>query len=76
MITRITILILLLALVVSTAIPISILASFFLMYSHGMSLNTITLAGLAVGIGLLVDGAIVVQENIARHRAMGKSHRS
>jgi HAE1 family hydrophobic/amphiphilic exporter-1 len=35
-------------------------------------LNTITLAGLAIGVGNLVDGAIVVQENISRHRAMGK----
>jgi HAE1 family hydrophobic/amphiphilic exporter-1 len=39
----------------------------------GLSLNTITLAGLAIGVGSLVDGAIVVQENISRHRAMGKS---
>jgi len=61
------------AFVVSTAIPISILAALFIMYSKGMTLNTITLAGLAIGIGHLVDGAIVVQENIARHRAKGVS---
>jgi HAE1 family hydrophobic/amphiphilic exporter-1 len=61
------------AAVVSTAIPISILSALFIMYGKGMTLNTITLAGLAIGIGHLVDGAIVVQENIARHRAMGSA---
>lgn len=64
------------AIVVSTAIPISILTALFIMYAKGMSLNTITLAGLAIGIGHLVDGAIVVQENIARRRAMGQSAES
>ena len=60
------------ALVVSCAIPISIALGFFLMYLKGLTINTVTLAGLAIGIGMLVDGAIVVQENIARHKAMGK----
>lgn len=58
---------------VSLAIPVSLLATFSLMQWKGLSLNTITLAGLAIGVGSLVDGAIVVQENITRHRAMGKS---
>ncbi|MFA5975932.1 MAG: efflux RND transporter permease subunit [Elusimicrobiota bacterium] len=64
------------AVVVSTAIPISILSALFIMFGKGMSLNTITLAGLAIGIGHLVDGAIVVQENIARHRSMGQTPES
>lgn len=58
---------------VSVAIPVSLLATFSLMQWKGLSLNTITLAGLAIGVGSLVDGAIVVQENITRHRAMGKN---
>ena len=60
------------ATVVSLAIPISVFGTLFCMFGKGMSLNTITLAAIAIGIGNLVDGAIVVQENIARHRAMGK----
>lgn len=58
--------------VVSLAIPISVFGTLFCMFGKGMSLNTITLAAIAIGIGNLVDGAIVVQENIARHRSMGK----
>lgn len=61
------------AAIVFTAIPISIFTTFIIMDAKGMSLNTITLAGLSIGIGMLVDAAIVVQENIARHRDMGKS---
>ncbi|MBI4396484.1 MAG: efflux RND transporter permease subunit [Elusimicrobia bacterium] len=61
------------AAVVTTAVPISLLGTLSLLEMKGLSLNTITLAGLAIGIGNLTDGAIVVQENIARHRAMGKS---
>jgi hydrophobic/amphiphilic exporter-1 (mainly G- bacteria), HAE1 family len=61
------------AVVVSAAIPLSLLGTLTLLEWKGLSLNTITLAGLAIGIGNLTDGAIVVQENIARHRAMGKS---
>ena len=58
---------------VSLAIPISLLATLTLMDWKGLGINTITLAGLAIGVGNLVDGAIVVQENISRHKAMGKS---
>jgi len=61
------------AVVVSSSIPLSVLATLTLLEWKGLSLNTITLAGLAIGIGNLTDGAIVVQENIARHRDMGKS---
>lgn len=58
---------------VSLSIPVSLLATLSCMDAKGLGLNTVTLAGLAIGVGNLTDGAIVVQENIARHRAMGKN---
>ena len=58
--------------IIATAIPISIIATFGLMYFGGFTLNIITFGGLALGIGMLVDGAIVVLENIYRHREEGK----
>ncbi|MFH1754686.1 MAG: efflux RND transporter permease subunit, partial [Candidatus Latescibacterota bacterium] len=54
-------------LIITTAIPISIIATFGLMYFGGFTLNIITFGGLALGIGMLVDNAIVVLENINRH---------
>ena len=54
--------------VIATAIPISIIATFGLMYFGGFTLNIMTLGGLALGIGMLVDNAIVVLENIFRLR--------
>jgi len=59
--------------VISTAIPISIVATFNLMYFNGLTLNIMTLGGLALGAGMLVDNAIVVMENIFRHLEAGKS---
>jgi len=59
--------------VISLAIPISIVATFNLMYFNGLSLNIMTLGGLALGAGMLVDNAIVVMENIFRHLEDGKS---
>lgn len=59
--------------VISTAIPISIVATFILMYFWGFTLNVITLGGLALGVGMLVDNAIVVLENIFRNREDGNS---
>ena len=53
-------------LVVATAIPISVIATFTLMYFGGFTLNLMTLGGLALGVGMLVDNAIVVLENIFR----------
>lgn len=53
-------------LIVSAAIPISIIATFNLMYFNGLTLNIMTLGGLALGAGMLVDNAIVVVENIFR----------
>src|SRR5690606_23453316 len=58
-------------LVVATAIPISVLATFALMYSMDVSLNVISLGGLALGVGMLVDGAIVILENTYRKREEG-----
>ena len=60
-------------LIVSLAIPISIIASFNLMYFNGLTLNIMTLGGLALGAGRLVDDAIVVMENIFRNHEAGMS---
>ncbi len=57
--------------VISVAIPISIVATFNLMYFNHLTLNIMTLGGLALGAGRLVDDAIVVLENITRHREEG-----
>jgi HAE1 family hydrophobic/amphiphilic exporter-1 len=57
--------------VITTAIPISIIATFVLMYFGGFTLNIMTLGGLALGIGMLVDSAIVVLENIFRLKQSG-----
>ncbi len=59
--------------VISTTIPISVVATFALMYFGGFTLNLMTLGGLALGIGMLVDNAIVVLENIYRLREAGQS---
>ena len=53
------------------AIPVSIIATFVLMYFNGLTLNIMTLGGLALGAGMLVDNAIVVLENIFRHHEQG-----
>lgn len=58
--------------IISTAIPISVIATFILLYFGKMSLNIATLGGLALGIGRLVDDSIVVLENIFRHRQKGE----
>jgi HAE1 family hydrophobic/amphiphilic exporter-1 len=52
--------------VIAVAIPVSIVATFAMMYFNGYTLNLMTLGGLALGIGMLVDNAIVVLENVAR----------
>jgi HAE1 family hydrophobic/amphiphilic exporter-1 len=57
--------------IIATAIPISITATFGLMYFSGLTLNIMTFGGLALGIGMLVDCSIVVLENIYRHREQG-----
>ena len=55
-------------------LPISVLASFIAMRYFGFTLNFLTLMALSLCIGLLIDDAIVVRENIVRHLGMGKSH--
>jgi len=57
--------------VIATAIPVSIIATFALLYFGSLTLNIMTLGGLALGIGMLVDNSIVVLENIFRIRESG-----
>jgi len=59
--------------IVLVAIPIAIIAAFLVMFVTGDSINAMTLGGLALAIGILVDQSIVVLENIVRHAHMGKS---
>jgi HAE1 family hydrophobic/amphiphilic exporter-1 len=56
------------------ALPVSVLASFIAVWACGFTLNTMSLLGLSLAIGILIDDAIVVRENIVRHVEMGKSH--
>ena len=58
---------------VAAAIPISVVGAFALMDAAGVSLNIMSLGGLALGVGMLVDNSIVVVENIFRHREQGRS---
>ena len=60
------------AAVVMIAIPTSILATFFVMWVMGMTIDLLSLMGLSLTVGILVDDSIVVLENITRHRLMGK----
>ena len=59
--------------VIATAIPISVIATFGLMHQLGYSLNVVSFGGLALGIGMLVDNAIVILESIVIKRDQGKS---
>ncbi len=56
------------------ALPVSVLASFIAVLAFGFTLNTMSLMGLSLAIGILIDDAIVVRENIVRHIEMGKDH--
>lgn len=60
-------------LIIGVSIPYSVIFTFVLMYFSDYTLNIMTLGGLALGIGMLVDNSIVVIENINRHLAMGKN---
>ena len=60
--------------ITSLALPVSVISSFMLMDAMGFSLNMISLMALALSIGILIDDAIVVIENIVRHREMGEDH--
>ncbi|HVE79698.1 MAG TPA: efflux RND transporter permease subunit [Gemmatimonadaceae bacterium] len=55
-------------------LPVSIISAFFAMWIFGFTINTMTLLALSLAIGLLIDDAIVVRENIVRHIEMGKDH--
>lgn len=61
------------ALIVAVAIPICLMGAFIMLDAFGRTLNIISLAGLAFATGMVLDAAIVVLENIIRHREMGKS---
>jgi multidrug efflux pump subunit AcrB len=61
--------------IVAVAIPLSVVATFVLLYFTGQSLNVFTLGGLALGVGRLVDDSIVELENIHRHLALGQSRK-
>ncbi|MCZ6834235.1 MAG: efflux RND transporter permease subunit, partial [Planctomycetota bacterium] len=61
--------------IIAMAIPISVIGAVVVMVSMGRSINVISLAGMAFAVGMVVDNAIVVLENIFRHREMGKSRR-
>ncbi len=56
-------------------LPISLVGTFLVMYAMGFTINLVTLLALSICVGLLIDDAIVVRENIVRHQAMGKHHR-
>ena len=58
--------------IISLSIPISVIATFNLMYGADLTLNIMSLGGIALGVGMLLDNSIVVLENIARHREQGK----
>ena len=57
--------------IISLSIPISVVATFFLMFSFDVSLNIMSLGGLALGVGMLVDNSIVVLESVQRYREKG-----
>jgi HAE1 family hydrophobic/amphiphilic exporter-1 len=56
------------------ALPVSVLASFVAVWAFGFTLNTMSLLGLSLAIGILIDDAIVVRENVVRHVEMGRDH--
>ena len=56
------------------ALPVSVLASFIAVWAFGFTLNTMSLLGLSLAIGILIDDAIVVRENIVRHIELGEDH--
>ncbi len=61
--------------IVGMAIPLSLMATFIVLFYNGSTLNIITLGGLALGVGRMIDDSIVVFENIYRHRSLGLSAR-
>ena len=64
------------SLAIGISMPVSVVTTFIGMYFSGMSLNVVSLGGLALGVGMLVDNSVVVLENIFRHRKLGKDPQS
>ncbi len=62
--------------IISMSIPVSVIATFNMMYGADLTLNIMSLGGIALGVGMLLDNSIVVLENIARHRERGKDVRA
>ena len=62
-------------LIITASIPITIIATFALLYYYNFTLNTMSFGGLALGVGMIVDNAIVLLENIFRHREAGKERK-
>lgn len=62
--------------IISLAIPVSIVATFLFMFMGGLSLNLMSLGGIALAVGLLVDNAIVVLENIDRRKQLGEDNQT
>ena len=63
-------------LTIAIAIPLSVITTFIAFYAAGYTLNLLTLGGLTLGVGMLVDNAIVVIENTFRHREEGKDRKT
>jgi HAE1 family hydrophobic/amphiphilic exporter-1 len=61
-------------LIVAVSIPITIIGTFLLMYSYGFTLNTMSFGALALSVGMIVDNAIVIIENVFRYREGGSTH--
>ncbi len=59
--------------IISLSIPVSVISTFNLMYGNDLTLNIMSLGGITLGIGMLLDNSIVVLENIFRHKQLGKS---
>ncbi len=61
-------------LIVAISIPITVIGTFILMYAYGFTLNTMSFGALALSVGMIVDNAIVIIENVFRHREGGQTH--
>lgn len=61
-------------LIVAISIPITVIGTFILMYTYGFTLNTMSFGALALSVGMIVDNAIVIIENVFRHREGGQTH--
>ena len=59
-------------LVAATSLPLSVIGTFFFLKLFGGTLNLMSLGGLAIAIGLIIDDAVVIIENIYRHRGLGE----